>query len=197
MYIHRKKVHSDMFVSRIKRFYRVVRSSRFQQGDLLRSIEILYQIPGIKYKYENNFEFIFVLSQDCDLEQDYNSRKKPKVNPDKYLQTILICPAYRYEQIVMGQHIEDMSMSIIDKKKVQNNDELKRYHFIQSDKSLGIPDLVVDFKHVHTFPRDMLYKIKRKKYIASLEELFREHLSQRFSFYLSRIGLPLEMKVTS
>ena len=35
-----------------------------------------------------------------------------------------------------------------------------------------------------------MYEILKKHYIGSMKELYREDLSQRFAYYLSRIGLP-------
>lgn len=42
-----------------------------------------------------------------------------------------------------------------------------------------------------TVPRNELYKIHSDLYVLTLSELFREELSQRFTNFISRIGLPV------
>jgi hypothetical protein len=49
---------------------------------------------------------------------------------------------------------------------------------------------VVDFKHYYGIHIDMLYDVFDRYYHVSLNELFREELSQRFSAFLSRVGVP-------
>lgn len=53
-----------------------------------------------------------------------------------------------------------------------------------------IPELVIDFKHYYTIPTEEMYEAYKENYLASVEPLYREDLSQRFANYLSRIGLP-------
>lgn len=71
--------------------------------------------------------------------------------------------------------------------KDQNKD---RFHFLDQDQELQVPELVVDFKHYYAIPRDTLFRMYEKHYLATINQLFREFLSQRFANYLSRIGLP-------
>ena len=72
---------------------------------------------------------------------------------------------------------------------IKNNQD-PRYHFLRKDLDLQVPELVIDFKHYYTIPRDFLYEKIEHHYLGTMSELFREFLSQRFAFYLSRIGLP-------
>ncbi len=65
-----------------------------------------------------------------------------------------------------------------------------RYHFIESDSNFKVPELVVDFKHYAAIQREWIYSQFSECYFASLKPLFREALSQRFAYYISRIGLP-------
>ena len=84
-------------------------------------------------------------------------------------------------------------MQYIDSKrwKIVQNNQNPRYHFLKGEKMYQVPNIVIDFKHYYTIPRDELYKNYKNHYIGSINELFREALSQRFAYYLSRIGLPL------
>jgi hypothetical protein len=70
----------------------------------------------------------------------------------------------------------------------QNNNE--RYHYLPSYLDFQIPELLVDFKMYFTLPINVVFSGVNPFYLATINELFREKLSQRFSFYLSRIGLP-------
>jgi len=75
------------------------------------------------------------------------------------------------------------------RKVCQNN--VYRYHYLGNAEEQQVPELILDFKHYFTIPRDIAYRPDFKKcYLATMDDLFREHLSQRFANYLSRIGLP-------
>lgn len=190
-----------MFSSKIKTRYRFLRKSRICQGDIFRDLKILLDV---KFDLQKNppkiktstiiLPYAIVMTQDCDLESDLRNRnEKPQKNQDKYLQTILICPAYQEDQFAEGKHISNMLMRSFngsEKDKIKRNDEFKRYHFLQKEEHLSIPGLVIDFKNFYTLPRENLYK-QKKTYVGTLSELFREELSQRFAYFLSRIGLPV------
>lgn len=150
---------------------------------------------------------MIVLSQDCDLNQDYNARNESKCidgNLDKlqslnnkFLPSVLLCPAYPADQLREGIHLQflNLPMSKISKpgktpwKKICQN-ETPRYHYLNRYEHFEIPDLVLDFKRYYTVSREYLYDIYNEVYLASLGGLYREDLSQRFANYLSRIGLP-------
>lgn len=61
---------------------------------------------------------------------------------------------------------------------------------LEGKTELGVPEFVIDFKHFFTVPVDVVYKQRKTIYIATIGELYREELSQRFANFLSRIGLP-------
>jgi len=74
-------------------------------------------------------------------------------------------------------------------KQILNNNH-SRYHYLKEDKDKGIPELIIDFKHYYTIHIEVLYN-SEDKYLCSLDDLYKEDLSQRFASYLSRIGLPI------
>jgi len=211
-----------MYQSQINRMY--VKHDfldRVYQGDILRDLNIISwdyiggecQIKNIKLPYA------VVMTQDCDLDRDYENRKEIKeleseknknVEPedksgkkkekeekekhDKYVPSILICPAYLAESLKEGNHLNELGqrMECWNSKKYsdiikQNND---RFHYLEENTDMQIGNLIIDFKHYYTIPRDVLYSIYSDKYLTSLNQLFREQLSQRFVNYFSRIGLP-------
>lgn len=182
-----------MLRSRIKNRYRRNPNSRLYQGDILKDLTFVVGDASPDTEKDHvTLEYAVILSQDCDIEQDFNSRKKDG-NNDKYLRSLLVCPAYSLEKFALGEQIDNWPMRSFKEKeveKIKNNDEYKRYHYLAKFDEYIIPELVLDFKHFFTLPRDFLYSSKRRVYLASLSELFREELSQRFSGYLCRIGLP-------
>ncbi len=182
-----------MFRSKVKSRYRRGKNARFYQGDILKDFEFVIGDSGMKTEKDIiQLEYAIVLSQDCDIENDYKSRNCER-NNDKFLRMILVCPAYKIEDFATGDHFSDWKMEVFNSNKIdklKKNNEYKRYHYLPEQVEFSIPDLVLDFKHFFTLPRDFLYKKRRDVYLASLNELFREALAQRFSNYLFRFGLP-------
>jgi hypothetical protein len=187
-------------LSRIENYYRKHYAGRVVQGDILKDImfiewDIASSDPNDVSFVKNNLPYIVILSQDCDLDHDYKNRNDQNAEKqDAYLQSVLVCPAYLKEIFKAGDHLKGFDMRMETKggdnyKKILKNLD-HRYHFLQGDQRFQIPDLIIDFKHYYTLPINFLYRIYDRQYVASLEELFRESLCQRFSFYLSRIGLP-------
>jgi len=139
--------------------------------------------------------YAVVLSQECDLHQDQQNRTSQKqITQDKYLHSVLLGPAWQAENFKSGEHLKELKVacqpwsgSRWDSLKQNNND---RYHFLPAAGPLQVPDMVIDFKHFLTAPRVTLVSLKPNAYIASLGQLFRENLSQRFANFLARIALP-------
>ena len=181
-----------MYVSKIKTPYRIYRKARICQGDIFQDLFVSIGGGGGIYD-EFHLTHSVVLTQDCDLEQDFNERRAKTGKNDKHIDTVLICPAYPIDSFSEGKHIRDRAMEPFPKRsleKLKRNDEFKRYHYLLEDLDHGIPDLVIDFKHFFTIPRDVLYKQRKESYVTSINEVYREYLSQRFTNYLGRIGLP-------
>lgn len=177
---------------------------RFCQGDILRDISIVQwaaRVGDSLSVQERVLPYSVILTQDCDLEQDYNNRLPGNSkNADKYMHSVLLCPAYQAEAVRTGTHLDELNLSMETINSArwqpikQNNNY--RYHFLCGHQDFQVPDLVIDFKHYFTVPRYVLYTENfRASYLASVSELFRESLSIRFAQYLSRIGLPSVQQV--
>ena len=186
-----------MYASNVKTQFRHYRKARICQGDIFRDLDIASGAPisavEVDVEIESDSNYWIVINQDCDLNQDYKQRKENKIRDDVNIRTILICPAYPARQFFAGDHIEDWDLKSYGKKKIdkiKNNDEYKRYHYLEGNTSLGVPELVIDFKHFYTIPVETAYKQRLKSYLVTLNELHREDLNQRFCSFLSRIGLP-------
>jgi len=182
-----------MFKSKIKSLYRKKSNVRLYQGDIFKDLKFVTgDSETTTEKDIISLPYAVVLSQDCDLQSDFNFRKTNE-NQDKFLLSLLVSPAFILENFAKGEHLGDWKMNTFNNgqiEKIKNNDSFKRYHYLKGEPLFSVLELVIDFKHFFGLPRDFLYKEKKNKYIASLNEIFREELSQRFSNYLSRIGLP-------
>jgi hypothetical protein len=133
-----------------------------------------------------------VLSQDCDLEQDFKARAAT-VAADKTIPNILFC------EVITAERLRDSGgvNSTIWARIRTNKDE--RYQFLQkveaADDALGqgLPELGIDFKRYFTVPADEVYwrvQIGEAKRRCVLVSPYLEHLSSRFASYLSRVALP-------
>jgi hypothetical protein len=171
---------------------------RFHQGDILRDIKVV-----VSGKIEGILEYALILTQECDLQQDFKNREQREKNKanddDKFIRSILIVPAYRAELFRDGLHLFDSEIQPLKMQTFNNKtwppvkkNHIYRYHFLESFTQLQVPELMVDFKHYFTISRDVLYEkyMNPEHCIASLRALFRENLSIRFAQYLARIGLP-------
>ena len=187
-----------MPLSAIKSRYVQHIHQRLCQGDILRDIVLLEATTGEDGDlavFERTLPYVVVLTQDCDLEQDDNARKEtPKKNDDKFLQSVLLCPAYQSLRVKAGTHLEELGLTMqvfsrdLWRPVAQNT--APRYHLLAEEPALQLPELVLDFKQYFTSPREFFCARYKANYVTTLGPLFRELLSQRFAHYLSRIGLP-------
>lgn len=175
--------------------------SRLIQGDVIRSVEYLEYVSEKNGNLEVSkveFPLVVVLTQDCDLAQDYKFRwsRQQTRNEDKWLLSVLVAPIYNAEHVYTGEHLAElgMTMSTISRKRSQGqflrNNEIPRYHYVDFGDAVPIPPSVIDFKHYFSVNVLQLKKHKRNNFVCRLGELYREDVSHRFSSYLSRIGLP-------
>ncbi len=148
--------------SNIKSIYRKNNGNRVLQGDILNNI-LIPIFDNNKLNFVESY-YSVVLSQDCDLNQDYvarndfkdkkfNNGDKIKSINNKLIPSILLCPTYPADQLRDGIHLQflDLPMSKISKpgktpwKKIIQN-ETPRYHFLHGSDDFKIPNIVLDFK---------------------------------------------------
>lgn len=178
--------------------YVVKSENRICQGDILEDFQhkFLYYQNEEKAIISITLPYAIVLSQDCDLEQDYNQRQdNASSTNDKFMQSILVCPAYIAESFKRGEHLKNMGLIMNtwgrDKWKDIKSNQNQRFHYFPNDPANNMPEIVVDFKQYYTIPRDDIYPLHKEKYKISIAPLFREDISLRFATYLARIGLPI------
>lgn len=168
---------------------------RVSQGDIFQDIEITENIhtdKSIVRVRKIVFPFVVCLNQECDLESDF--RDNGKLFCDNNLLHIAIAPAFIFEQFLSGTHWGKIFSNNSPQKrsdtavrKITDN-EIPRYHYLKFPDS-EMPELIIDFKHFFTIDRNQLYAQIDNR-LCSLEQLFKEKINQRFSYFISRIGLP-------
>src|SRR3990170_8836923 len=98
------------------------KEARISQGDIYKDVEFIeYAIEreGVIEISKIVFPFVVVLTQDCDLNQDYTVRwaRKDTPNHDKKLFSVIVAPLYNSEHFYNGKHLSELSMSMAEIKK--------------------------------------------------------------------------------
>lgn len=176
---------------------------RICQGDIFSNVELIdyadINDDGIVEISKILFPNVIVLTQDCDLEQDFNNRiKDPRANEDKHILSVIVAPLYNIEHVYNGEHLSELEfrMQTISSKpsktdnKFLRNNQNPRYHFFEFPDEIPLVNSVIDFKHYFTVNNNYLKSLKKENYVGKVAELYREQVSNRFAHYLSRIGLP-------
>lgn len=175
---------------------------RLKQGDILKDVEYIERVITVDGNIEVTkilFPLVVVVSQDCDLTWDFENRTNQSAsNQDKYLLSVLVLPLYNYEHFVDGAHLQDLDRKMIQISRNQNKSDNKnlrknetpRYHYLEFDDDVPIVNSVIDFKHYFTVNIEYLENHKKHNFVCNISDLYRERISQRFTNFLSRIGLP-------
>jgi hypothetical protein len=177
------------------------RQPRVCQGDIFKDVEYVEYVSERKGIIEVSkiiFPLVIVLTQDCDLEQDYRFRKpkNQEKTQDKLLISVLVAPLYNSEHVYEGEHLSELglTMQTINRKRSEGNflrnNERPRYHYLEFSDDVGIVPSVVDFKHYFSVNVNYLKRVKKTHFVCCVSDLFREDISQRFASFLARIGLP-------
>lgn len=190
-------IHAEIknpFIDSLKNQDESVVDLNVDQGDVFHSVPFFELYTEIEY---NNIEvklvkfpYAIVMTQACDLKQYKND-----------LVSVLVIPVYNLEDFIICKHTENLGYITKDsftkstEKKSNSKYELlinnknPRYHYFYFEDSKLPVEMVADFKHYFSVSIQHLRKNANNK-LYTLRSLYREHLSQRFAFYLSRIGLP-------
>lgn len=174
---------------------------RISQGDVIRDIECIEYVAekrGVLEVSKIKFPIVVVLTQDCDLEQDFPYRNPRLTRPkhdNRRLLSVLVVPLYNAEHVFQGNHLSELSLKMtpIEGKTrldMLKKNEIPRYHYLDFPSDIPIVPSIADFKHYFSVNIGYLGKTRAKNFVCRLSELYREDLSQRFAAYLARIGLP-------
>jgi hypothetical protein len=154
------------------------------------------EVEGILTVSRIDFPLVVVLTQDCELEQEYQMRAEGAQSQDKWLVSVLVAPLYNAQHVYRGEHLSDMGLTMqqINQGRtpgqVLRNNETPRYHYMEFLTDVQIVPSVIDFKHYFSVNAQELAEKKKTSFVCMVSRLFREDISHRFAAYLSRIGLP-------
>lgn len=185
-------------------------NQRISQGDIYKNVWCYENISEEGSDIKINrifFPYVVVLTQDCDVQQHeiYVGNKSGQ------LFSVLVAPLYNVASFMEGTHLENLNLKapsfITSKSKgkllqitgqyinTEGNliisNQINRYHYLELDNgNVELPPSIVDFKHYFSVGVNYLKQKKSSDFICRLQPLYRELLTQRYSNYLSRIGLP-------
>jgi hypothetical protein len=168
-----------------------------RQGEVLSIVEqyVVYPNNPVDARIRSH-PYAVVLSQDCDLAQDFTGRFDPPTNLNIMIPNVLLCEIDTAENLRCGGTVPRGT----DAWKQITQNKIERFHYLSkidsSSDGLGqeIPALLVDFKRNFTAPTDVLYQqiqgnTKRRTVLRSP---YMEHLSSRYAYFISRIALPVD-----
>lgn len=174
--------------------------SNISQGDIYSNVEFTEYVAEKEGKIEASiitFPLVIVLTQECDLFQDFKSRygRPRRETQDKHIISVLVSPLYNFEHVLTGEHLSELHLKMhpinrqrTEGKYLQRN-KLPRYHYIKFPSDIPIPPSVIDFKHYFSITVEYLRKLK-PNFVCRVSPVYREDISQRFASFLARIGLP-------
>ena len=163
----------------------------------LESIETLqnptdYLVNNVVHPYA------IIVSQDCDLEQDFNFRFHKRGKERHRLPSVLFCEVIEAEELVQGERNQNIFQSKTVRKNFQDNNDY-RFHFIQAIPEefdvlgQGLPELGIEFKRYFSMPTGEVYrriKLSHTQRRCRLQSPYLEHFCDRFHYFNNRIALP-------
>jgi hypothetical protein len=162
-------------------------------------IEDVVEKDGVLRVSQIFFPLVMVLTQDCDLAEDFKSRygRPKRPTQDKFLLSVLVAPLYNLTHVLKGEHLTGLEQQMTPfpsskkatERKLLKQNRTPRYHYIEFPPDVSIVPSVIDFKHYFSVSVQHLRK-KQESFACRVDQLYRERISQRFATFLARIGLP-------
>lgn len=185
----------------IKYQVEILNDKQVHQGDIFKSVKYYDNFIECSGQFELSllkFPYSIILTQECDLSNNLNERGGIDFNTkpfkhDKFLVSLLCAPLYNAEHLFAGNHLSFLDITSesknSDQRKYIKSNREPRYHYLEFDDGIQLVPMVIDFKHYFTVSLNTLETDLCQR-ICSLKPIFRESVTQRFSNFLSRIGLP-------
>jgi hypothetical protein len=173
-------------------WFDIVNGQDLEQGDLIANFSVVRPLIADVITDPENIPLeivrtnLIVLTQSCDL---VTGREK--------IHDVILC------EVVSLDEAKSVAGHVLAKK--GNPENLVRYSLVgfhplpqfESDLLL-LPFSVVHFNSVHTVPINIIRDVaKNNGQRLRLRTPYREHMSQRFGFMFSRIGLPDDLRLPS
>jgi hypothetical protein len=136
--------------------------------------------------------YVIVLSQDCDLDQDY--RRRSRGEQDDLLTSVTFCALTPADQ----DFRKDVGLASNEWKKFKQNQDPRRHYLrdvsgTDDASGQGLPELAIDFRQYFSISTALAYfALESAQRRCRLEQPYAEHLNNRFSWHISRVALPLD-----
>jgi hypothetical protein len=150
--------------------------------------------PQVTIDYPEH-PLVVVMSQDCDLEQDFRARGEGR----SVLEDILLCDVHEADRLRARLKEREKTASSEWKEIKENRNQ--RFQFLsvappeQDAAGEGLPALAIDFRLHFTVPKAELYerlRLRMSKKRCRLQTPYVEHLVHRFHHYQSRVPLSID-----
>ena len=178
-----------------------IEGSALRQGEILTDV-IQYNPVASDLSQESEdvafdpilHPFVIVVSQDCDLDWDYQARQPDINQPHKLLNSVIFC------EISSAQEIKDIVRKT-DAWNLIKTQRDERYYFFEKItnncdlQNEGVQELTADFKKVFGLDSKTIYRqleIGMAKRRTILSSPYLEHFSKRFYNFHGRIALPFQ-----
>ncbi len=180
-----------------------------RQGEILSSVfELQIVLEDTLGKAERcNYEadaiehpFAIIVSQDCDLEQDFNYRFHSRGKERHQIPSVFFCQAMDADDFRKGDQHKHLFNSSTFENNFKHNDDF-RFHFVQKIPpeydalNMGLPELAMEFKRYFSMPTAEVYhrvKLSHTWRRCHLKSPYLEHFCDRFHYFNNRIALPEE-----
>lgn len=153
-------------------------SAPIDQGDVIRDcplVTIQKWDPGSPVEPETRCfrSRVVVLTQTCDLALGKATRA-------------IVAVAFPAEELIaQGQ------LSAAEIRGPVRSARVFGWYFLQSDNAVGMPELIVHLRMIHTVPLEVLLELcAAGNREVRIPPLYREHLAKHFADTYARIGLP-------
>lgn len=170
-------------------------TKEFRQGEILSGVVQHIYVHAEQAVRPMDHAFAMIVSQDCDLLQDYTGMREEKPSA---LNSVLLYEMRLF--VELPSFFPTAAERKMKNRICQNNDE--RFQYLcevpaeLDAEGKGLPELIIDFRKFFALPVGELSRqcalpdgAKRRTRLA---DLYREHLQSRLAFYMQRVALPVQ-----
>jgi hypothetical protein len=177
-----------------------VKKSSLRQGEILTNV--VQYCPVMSDSSDEGISFTriihpyaIVITQDCDLDWDYEARNEGSGRTAKLLNSVILC------EIDTARAVRDNKdvMSASAEWNLVKSQRHERFYFFEKVPvecelgQMGLPELTADFKKVFGVNSEDLYRqidLDIAKRRAVLSSPYLEHFSRRYYGFHGRVALP-------
>ncbi|PSB51384.1 hypothetical protein [Chamaesiphon polymorphus] len=178
-----------------------IKNTPFRQGEILTDIFQYYpianeiELDNTELSFVNILHpYVIVVTQDCDLDWDYQARISDN-RPDKLLNSIILCEVATAQEVRGTAEMNSKEWNLVSSQRHE------RYYFFEKIpkefelEKEGLPELTADFKRIFGIEAAILYRqleLGMAKRRSVLSSPYLEHFSRRYHSFQGRVALPYQ-----